>query len=41
MRIRFCILAVLAALSVGLTVWSHGAIYAQREAVDAEQVVLQ
>lgn len=41
MRIRFCILAVLAALAVGLTVWSHGAIYAQREAVDAEQVVLQ
>lgn len=41
MRIRFCILAVLAALSVGLAVCAHGAIYAQREAVDAEQVVLR
>ena len=35
MRIQFCILAVLAALSMGLAVWAHGAIYAQREAVDA------
>lgn len=41
MRIRFCILAVLAALSVGLAVWAHGTVYAQREAVTAEQVVLQ
>ena len=41
MRTRFCILAVLAALAVGLTVCSHRAIYAQREEVAVEQVVLQ
>ena len=41
MRIRFCILAVLAALSVGLAVWAHGTVYAQREAVEVEQVVLR
>ena len=41
MRIRFCILAVLAAMAVGGTVWTHGALYAQREAVGAEQVVLR
>ena len=33
MRSRFCILAALAVLSVGLTVWAHGALYARREAV--------
>ena len=41
MRSRFCILAVLAVLSVGLTVWANGALYAQREAVTVEQEVLQ
>ena len=41
MRSRFCILAALAVLSVGLTVWAHGALYAQREAVTVEQEVLQ
>lgn len=41
MRIRFCILAVLAALSVGFTAWAHGTVYAQREAVEVEQTVLQ
>ena len=40
MRIRFCILAVLAALSVGVTAWAHGAVYARREAVTAERQVL-
>lgn len=41
MRTRFYILAVLAVLSVGLTVWAHGALYARREAVTVEQEVLQ
>lgn len=41
MRIRFCILAVLAALSVGVTAWAHGAVYARREAVTAERQVLE
>lgn len=41
MRTRFCILAALALLSVGLTVWAHGSLYAQREAVEVEQEVLR
>ena len=41
MRTRFCILAALTVLSVGLTVWAHGSLYAQREAVTVEQEVLQ
>ena len=41
MRIRFCVLAVLAALSVGVTAWTHGVVYAQREAVVVEQRVIR
>lgn len=41
MRIRVCILAALAALAVGLTVWAHGSVYAQRNAVEVEQTVLR
>lgn len=41
MRIRVCILAALAALAVGLTVWAHGSVYAQRDAVEVEQAVLR